>query len=160
MNKAYLLIGGNVGNRAQNLATARQMIGESCGKLLRASSLYETAAWGKTDQPSFFNQVLVIGTKLQPGELMQRLLELERQMGRSRSERYGPRTIDMDILLFEDRIINTPLLTVPHPALPERRFALLPLCEVAPSLVHPILQKNIKELLAQCPDALEVKSIE
>lgn len=157
VNTAYLLAGGNMGDREKNLAGARDHINEQCGKIVKASSLYETAAWGNTDQPSFLNQALQIQTELTARQLMRRLLKVEKMMGRVRKEKYGPRIIDIDILLFNDEIHNYPLLKLPHPEMQKRRFALLPLAEIAPGMIHPILNKTITELLNECPDILEVK---
>jgi len=157
MNTAYLLIGGNLGNRYAYLQKAVQFIQQSCGNIVHSSAIYETAAWGKTDQPSFFNQCLVLETELAPDQLMQKLLEIETTMGRKRTEKLGPRIIDLDILLIDGHIISTDLLTLPHPALPMRRFALLPLAEIAPDLIHPVLKKTIRELLAECTDELDVQ---
>lgn len=156
MNKAYLLTGGNMGNREKNLARAKALISELAGKVTRSSAFYETAAWGKTDQPSFVNQALEIETNLLPKELLQQLLDIEKKLGRKREEKYGPRTIDIDILLYGDQICNDPLLRIPHPELQNRRFALTPLAEIGPGLVHPVFKKSITELLATCPDPLEV----
>lgn len=156
MNKAYLLTGGNMGNREKNLARAKNLIGELAGKVTRASALYETAAWGKTDQPSFFNQALELETALSPKELLPVLLAIEKQLGRQRDEKYGPRIIDIDILLYGDQICNDPQLRIPHPELQNRRFALTPLAEIGPGLVHPVFKKSITELLAICTDTLEV----
>jgi 2-amino-4-hydroxy-6-hydroxymethyldihydropteridine diphosphokinase len=156
MNKAYLLTGGNMGNREKNLARAKALISELAGKVTRASHLYETAAWGKTDQPSFYNQALEVETILSPEELLHQLLEIEKKLGRKRDEKYGPRTIDIDILLYGDQICNDPQLRIPHPELHNRRFALTPLAEIGPGLVHPAFQRSITELLAICPDPLEV----
>lgn len=160
MNKAYLLTGGNIGQREENLARARALIGQHAGTVISASSLYETAAWGKTDQPSFLNQALEIQTTLSPEELLSRLLGIEQQIGRVRKERYGPRIIDIDMLLFGQEIHNSPQLVLPHPQLPNRRFALLPLSEIAPDLQHPVLHQTINELLKTCTDPLEVKKKE
>jgi 2-amino-4-hydroxy-6-hydroxymethyldihydropteridine diphosphokinase len=157
MNKAYLLTGGNLGKREKNLARARTLIDHSCGAVTDASSLYETAAWGKTDQPGFLNQALAIQTALPPQELLSRLLEIEKEIGRVREEKYGPRIIDIDILLFDGHIVHDPQLIVPHPQLQNRRFALTPLAEIAPGLIHPVFKKTIRELLDLCPDPLEVK---
>jgi len=156
MNKAYLLTGGNMGNREKNLARAKKLISEQAGKVTRASSLYETAAWGKTDQPSFYNQALELETTLPPKDLLKLLLEIEKKLGRQRDEKYGPRTIDIDILLYGDQIFNDPQLRIPHPELQNRRFALTPLAEIGPGLVHPVFKKSITELLAICSDTLEV----
>ncbi len=159
MNKAYLLTGGNMGNRQENLATANESIEQQCGDIINASSLYETAAWGKNDQPSFLNQVLEIQTSLSPRQLLKKILYIEKQIGRVRKEKYGPRVIDIDILLFNDEIYNYPSLKIPHPELQNRRFALVPLAEIAPENVHPVFKKTITELLAICPDKLTVKKI-
>jgi 2-amino-4-hydroxy-6-hydroxymethyldihydropteridine diphosphokinase len=156
MNKAYLLTGGNMGNREKNLATAKRLITERAGKVTRASALYETAAWGKTDQPSFYNQALEVETSIPPKDLLNLLLEIEKKLGRQRDEKYGPRIIDIDILLYGDQICNDPQLRIPHPELQNRRFALTPLAEIGPGLVHPVFKKSITELLAICTDTLEV----
>jgi len=157
MNTAYLLTGGNLGDRKKNLADARTQIETQCGKISRVSFLYETAAWGKTDQPNFLNQALELRTELTARQLMRRLLKVEKLMGRVRKEKYGPRIIDIDILLFNSEKHNYPLLKLPHPELPNRRFALMPLAEIAANILHPVLNKTIAELLNECPDTLEVK---
>lgn len=159
MNKAYLLTGGNIGDREEQLATARQLITQTCGTITGSSSLYETAAWGNTDQPAFLNQALAIETMLTARQLLRHILKIERQMGRVRKEKYGPRIIDIDILLFNNEIHNYPLLKLPHPELQNRRFALLPLGEIAAETVHPVFHLTIEQLLAACTDVLEVKRI-
>ncbi len=159
MNKAYLLTGGNMGNRQENLETAYNYIDQQCGMVINASSIYETAAWGKNDQPSFLNQVLEIQTSLTPRQLLKKILLIEKQIGRVREEKYGPRIIDIDILLFNDEIHNYPSLKIPHPELQNRRFVLVPLAEIAPGAIHPVLKKTIAELLLICPDKLAVKKI-
>lgn len=157
MHTAYLLIGGNLGNRTEYLAKARENIRLHCGNIVHSSSIYETAAWGVTDQPSFYNQSLAVETSLQPDALMQQLLAIEEEMGRRRLQKMGPRIIDLDILLIDGLIINSGLLTLPHPALPARKFALLPLSEIAPALLHPVLHKTIQQLLDECTDELDVQ---
>jgi 2-amino-4-hydroxy-6-hydroxymethyldihydropteridine diphosphokinase len=159
MNKAYLLTGSNLGEREQNLASAGLLLREHCGTIMNASSLYETAAWGKTDQPSFLNQALELETSLNARQLIRRILKIEKIMGRVRTEKYGPRLIDIDILLFNNEKHNNQFLKLPHPELPNRRFALLPMAEIAPDVVHPVLKKTIAELLKECPDFLLVKKI-
>jgi len=159
MNKAYLLIGGNLGDRDQNLATAREKINLYCGRIVKASSLYETAAWGNTNQPSFLNQALEIDTSFSALQLIRKILRIEKQMGRTRDEKYGPRFIDIDILLFNNEIHKLKQLKIPHPEMQNRKFALLPLQEIAPGIIHPVLNKSISELLLQCKDELEVKRL-
>lgn len=157
MSTAYLLIGGNLGNRYAYLQNARQLIRQYCGKIVDFSAIYETAAWGVTEQPCFYNQALTVHTILKPQQLMQQLLQIEEMMGRKRTVKMGPRIIDLDILLVDGEIISSPLLTLPHPALPERRFALVPLCEMAPALIHPVLHRTIRQLLADCTDVSDVQ---
>jgi 2-amino-4-hydroxy-6-hydroxymethyldihydropteridine diphosphokinase len=119
--------------------------------------LYETAAWGREDQPAFLNQAVAIRTMLAPEQLLEQCLSTERHAGRERLERWGSRTLDVDILLFGQEIIDRPGLTVPHPRLSERRFALVPLAEIAPELTHPQLGLTVTEMLARCPDPLPVR---
>src|SRR3981081_3731857 len=108
MNRTYLLIGGNLGNRMENLEKAREWIADEIGTFLAISPVYETDAWGKTDQPPFLNQVLLLKTTLSPEELLNKILDIEQKMGRQRNEKFGPRIIDVDILFFNDDIINKP----------------------------------------------------
>lgn len=157
MNIAYLLIGTNLGDRTKNIATAVQLINEQCGTIINKSSVYETAAWGKTDQPAFLNQALELSTSLNAKQLIRRLLKIEKQMGRIRHEKYGPRLIDIDMLFFNQEQYRLPFLTIPHPELQNRRFALMPLSEIAPGYMHPIFKKTVSELLNDCQDELEVK---
>ncbi|MGZ8542252.1 MAG: 2-amino-4-hydroxy-6-hydroxymethyldihydropteridine diphosphokinase [Chitinophagaceae bacterium] len=159
MNKAYLLTGGNMGDRQKNLETAYERIEQECGNIVSASSIYETAAWGKKDQPPFLNQVLEIKTELTPRKLLKKILGIEKQVGRVRKEKYGPRILDIDILLFNDEIHNYNALKIPHPEMQNRRFVLVPLAEIAQRIIHPIFKKTIAELLAVCPDELAVKKI-
>jgi 2-amino-4-hydroxy-6-hydroxymethyldihydropteridine diphosphokinase len=157
MHTAYLLIGGNLGNRSGYLQQAIGLINETCGNIVHSSAIYETAAWGLEEQPSFYNQALALETTLEPEELMQELLRIEEKMGRKRTIKMGPRIIDLDILLIDGLVISGRLLTLPHPALPGRRFALLPLNEIATGIVHPVLKKTIGQLLEECTDELDVQ---
>ena len=159
MHKAYLLIGGNEGNRLSHLQQATAKITQFCGEIIGQSALYETAPWGITDQPRFFNQVLICQTKLEAERMMGILLGIEEAMGRRRLVKFGPRIIDIDILFFDRLIIERPGLQIPHPEIANRRFVLVPLCEVAPSFIHPQLQKTIQEILDSCADRLDVQKI-
>ncbi|HEV8080331.1 MAG TPA: 2-amino-4-hydroxy-6-hydroxymethyldihydropteridine diphosphokinase [Chitinophagaceae bacterium] len=157
MNSVYLLIGGNLGDRVANLVTAISLIETELGKIIKTSSIYETAAWGITEQPKFLNQVLLIKTDLPSKKLMQLILSIENKMGRIRSQKNASRIIDIDILFFNDEIINKPNLTIPHPEIQNRRFVLVPLNEIASGLIHPVLKQSIKNLLSTTNDNLEVK---
>ena len=157
MDIAYLLTGSNLGNRSSYLAQANSFIEQRCGKIVHRSALYETAPWGIQEQPAFLNQAIAVQTRLSPEELMETLLKIEEIMGRVRTVKFGPRMIDLDILLYNQVILNTPLLQLPHPALTERRFALIPLAEIAPELEHPVWKKNVGELLKECTDHSDVQ---
>jgi len=159
MHKAYILLGTNLGNRLSYLQQAASYIAQQVGEVSATSSIYETAAWGLTDQPSFYNQVLVVKTDVEPENLMQQLLDIETQLGRIRTIKFGPRTIDIDILLIDDLVNQSAILQLPHPALPQRKFALMPLVEVAPNLLHPVEKKTISQLLQACTDTLDVQKI-
>ena len=158
MNETYILTGGNQGDRLEQLAMALKEI-KTLGTVGAVSGIYETAAWGKTDQPDFLNQVIHLQTELKPQHLMNALLQIEAKMGRQRTEKYDPRTIDLDILYFNDEIIDEPGLMIPHPRLQLRRFVLEPLYEIAPNLLHPVFAKTTYQLLLDCPDPLPVKRL-
>lgn len=157
MNNVYLLIGGNMGDRLAMLKSATDLIQKYCGNIRLTSSIYETAAWGPIQQAPFLNQVIVINTLMLPEKLMQQLLDIEQQLGRTRTISMGPRSIDIDILYFNNEIFSTPDLTIPHPRIQDRRFVLVPLTEIAPEMQHPILQLTHTELLIQCTDNLPVQ---
>ena len=159
MNKAFLLIGGNLGNRKLNLAKARSLIHQRCGNIIKSSSLYETAAWGEIVQPGFLNQVLVIQTSLSATLLLRCMLNTEHKMGRVRRQKSGPRTIDIDLLFFNDEIIKNPGLEVPHPRLHLRKFVLEPLNEIVPGYIHPVFKITISQLLSECQDKLPVQKL-
>ena len=159
MNTAYLLIGGNMGKKEENLETARSAIIELCGPIINLSAIYETAAWGNTEQPVFLNQALEINTTLNARQLIRKLLKIEKTMGRIRSQKLSPRIIDIDILLFNNERHDTSFLKLPHPELQNRRFALIPLADIAADVIHPILRKKISELLIDCPDTLPVLKV-
>ncbi len=157
MNSAYLLTGGNVGDRQRNLAAAADHITRECGPVVKSSAVYETAPWGNSRQPAFLNQVLLVQTSLPARKLLNQLLIIEERMGRKREEKYGPRLIDIDLLFFNADIIRLPHLHVPHPEMLKRRFVMQPLAEIAPEFIHPVLQLPLKTLLLQCTDTLDVK---
>lgn len=145
-----------MGDREALLKQAIEAIGRGCGTIARQSAIYETAAWGKEDQPPFLNQVLELDTLLAPVALLQAVLHIEQEMGRQRGEKYGPRLMDIDILLYNDAVVQLPQLTIPHPHMASRRFVLVPLAELVPQLQHPIHQISIQQLLEQCTDPLHV----
>jgi 2-amino-4-hydroxy-6-hydroxymethyldihydropteridine diphosphokinase len=155
-NGIFLLLGTNLGDRSQHLATARALIEARAGKIIKTSAIYQTAAWGKTDQPDFYNQVIEIESILSPDELLKTTLGIEEEMGRVRTEVWGARTIDIDILLYSDIMVEREHLIIPHPRMNNRKFTLIPLAEIAPEVIHPVTQKTIRELLAICTDKLNV----
>jgi 2-amino-4-hydroxy-6-hydroxymethyldihydropteridine diphosphokinase len=160
MQRVYLLLGGNLGNRALNLETAREQVRLYIGEPQKISSVYETEPWGFPHHIPFFNQVVVSLTLLEPEGVMEEIKKIERSLGRSREKGgYSARTMDIDILFYEDRIINTEGLVIPHPRLHERRFALEPLYEIAPAMVHPVLDRTIADLYDQCEDDSQVRPI-
>ena len=159
MNKAYLLIGGNMGDRTAYLSAARDKINRECGAIVAQSSLYQTAAWGMEAQEAFLNQALKLETDLGANDLLKKILSIEEAIGRRREVKYGPRIIDIDILLFNQDSIRSAALTVPHPEMQNRRFVLVPLAEIAAGEVHPAYHKTIRQLLEECPDTLAVQKI-
>ena len=159
MNTAYILTGANLGNRSANLQLAKDNLEKETGEIISSSSIYETEAWGNNHQPDFYNQVHIISTNLSAEELMEKILEIEKQIGRIRTIKNASRIIDIDILFFNDEIINKPNLKIPHPEISNRRFVLTPLAELSPHLIHPVLKKTINELLSTCKDTLNVKPL-
>jgi 2-amino-4-hydroxy-6-hydroxymethyldihydropteridine diphosphokinase len=152
----YLSLGSNIGDRAANLRAAIDHLA-SLGKVLAASSFYETEPVEVTAQPWFLNCVVALETEKMPRQLIAAILDLEREMGRQRLQKKGPRTIDIDILLFGKSVIDLPGLTVPHPAMHERRFVLEPLAEIAPEAVHPVLKRTIRQLRDALPPGQAVR---
>lgn len=159
MNDVVLSLGSNIGDRQSKLETAIQQLKELPCVLKKKSAVYETAAWGNTDQPSFYNQVIEIETELEPGTLMENILVIEQTMGRIRSRKWEPRIIDIDILFINDASIDTAVLQVPHPHLHERRFVLEPLFEILPSKIHPVLKKTVLEMLNELRDTDKVEKL-
>lgn len=154
MNFAYLLLGGNMGDREGIIAKTIELIHTSCGKVIKKSSLYESEPWGFENDNQFINQVILIETAMSAEDLLQMLLNIELLLGRTRnnSGSYSSRIIDIDILFYNDEVIREEKLIIPHPLLQERRFTLSPLNEIAQNLSHPILKKSIAELLTECKD--------
>lgn len=148
-----------MGNSRQQLTKALVHIKKEIGIVVRQSKLYQTAAWGYEEQPDFLNQVIVISSKLDAATCIKKLLAIEKKMGRVRTIKNAPRIIDLDILYFNKDIIQLPQLQVPHPAIAMRRFVLVPLNELAPAFIHPVLQQTNHQLLTNCPDKLDVKKI-
>ena len=152
----FILLGSNLGDREMLVNQACKMIGERCGEIVDKSSLYESEPWGFQSEQWFLNQVVVMETALKPDELMSTLLSIEKELGRDRSVKhdgYVSRPIDLDILYFGDKIIETQIVTAPHPRLHQRRFTLLPLCEIAPDFVHPLLKITNTQILESCQDS-------
>lgn len=158
-NEVFIALGTNLGDRTKNLKKAIHEIELKVGVIIKQSSVYETKPWGKTNQPDFYNQVILVHSNKTPEECLLTLSGIEKQMGRKRDEKWGARIIDLDLLYMNDSIIETDKLSLPHPGIAQRRFVLVPLVEIAPDFIHPLLQKNQRQLLNECPDLLEVKSL-
>ena len=158
MKNVFLGIGTNLGSRESNLEQAVVEIEKYIGPVLSSSSIYETEPWGFKAKDEFLNRVIKVETELTPSGLLGKILMIESLLGRVRNEeRYSSRLIDIDILLYEDKIIEEESLKIPHPLLKERRFVLVPLCELASDMIHPVLKKTIGELLELCEDRSKVK---
>ena len=152
----HILLGGNLGNRKENLNQAKKHIQKIIGSIVSESSIYETKAWGVEDQPNFLNQVILVETTLSPQTVLSENLQIEKVLGRVRHQKWHERTIDIDILYAEDLILNEDNLKIPHPFIQERKFTLVPLVEISPNFVHPIFQKTQAILNHECLDNLPV----
>lgn len=153
MNKAVISTGSNMGNRSENLILAQQLIGQFTGTIIRESKVYETSAWGETNQESFYNQVLILETEWKAHALIAKFLEMEAFMGRTRIKKWEPRIMDIDILFYNEEVMQSSDLIIPHPLVQERRFVLVPLTELIPDFIHPVFKKNMRHLLEECNDS-------
>ncbi len=159
MHTVFLSLGSNEGDRKAWLEQGIKQIELTIGSVTRQSSMYQTAAWGKTDQPAFLNMVIKVASLCSPTEILELAQQIETKTGRQRTIKWGARTLDIDILFYDSLISNDVSLVLPHPFLHLRRFTLEPLNEIAPDFVHPALHQKISTLLATCPDLLPVKAI-
>lgn len=148
-------LGSNLGNRTEFLNKAIDRL-EMLGKVVKRSAIYETAPWGVTDQPFFLNMAVELITSMAPAELLKSLRLIETELGRTRQQKWGPRTIDMDLIFYGDKIIETEELTVPHPQAHKRAFVLIPLLDICPDRIHPKFNQKVWELYDQCTDVTEV----
>jgi len=158
-NTVYLSLGSNLGPRERQLRSAIHCL-KRIGRVVNVSSFYETEPVEVTEQPWFLNCAVSVETTENPERMMRTVLEMEREMGRERTQKKGPRTIDIDILLFGDQVVESGVVTVPHPAMQKRRFVLEPLAEIAPEARHPVLKKTVRELLAELPEGQAVRRID
>lgn len=156
---SLILIGSNQGQRELTISQSIKMLAERCGEVFLLSSLYETEPWGFIAEQNFLNQVVALDTEMNPYDLLRELLMIEKELGRKRHdvEGYESRPIDLDILYYDDMIINDDDLILPHPRLHKRRFALMPLCDIAADFIHPVFKRSNRELLKECEDISEVK---
>ena len=154
---AYLLLGSNIGDRQQHLSTALRKIGDKVGLIQKVSSAYETQPWGVTNQDDYLNMAVQVSTSLTPELLFKKLKAIEAAEGRISIIQNAPRTLDIDILFYDEMVIASKLLIIPHPRLHLRRFVLTPLVDIAPDLIHPVLKKSIQDLLDLCPDEKTVR---
>jgi 2-amino-4-hydroxy-6-hydroxymethyldihydropteridine diphosphokinase len=159
MSDVFLLLGSNLGNRQAYLQQAIARIEQEIAPVTHRSSVYETQSWGKTDEPDYLNRVIQLQTDIPAREILHKILNIEKAMGRKREVKWGSRIIDIDILFYGSQIISEDKLVVPHPELHKRMFTLAPLVEIAPELVHPVFKKNIRQLKSELKSNLHVKKL-
>ena len=156
-NYVFLGLGSNLGERESYLNNAVGLIGTSIGFISEKSGIYETEPWGFQSENNFLNMVIKVHTELKPGDLLKKIQGIEDKLGRVRNaKQYASRTIDIDILFYANRVIEKPELTIPHPLIQDRRFVLVPLCEIAPLMIHPVLSRTFEDLLQNCRDERKV----
>ena len=155
----FLGIGSNVGDRGANIQAAAILIDKNIGKIAKKSLVYETEPWGEPNQDPFYNQVLMVNTTLEAREILEKISRIERELGRERKEKWGPRVIDIDILFYGKRLIRDKGLEIPHPELHKRAFVLVPMMEIAPEFEHPVLKKPMDELYMECEDNSTVRQL-
>ncbi len=160
MSKLYILLGGNLGDKQKIFSETLGMLARRVGKITLQSSVYETEPWGFHSEDLFWNQVIEMKSELLPEEILSGTKQIELEMGRTRkTDQFDSRRMDIDILFYGDQIINQGNLIVPHPRIQERKFVLVPLCEIAPDFIHPVIQKSVRKLLDECSDQLMVKKV-
>ena len=152
MNEVYLQLGSNIGDRLGNLDQSIKIITERIGNVLENSNVYESTPWGVENQRNFLNQVIFVKSNFDPYTILDLVLQIEKDMGRIRIEKWGERIIDIDILFIDDLIIESENLCIPHEFIAKRKFVLQPMCEIAPGFIHPKLNKTISQLLEECID--------
>jgi 2-amino-4-hydroxy-6-hydroxymethyldihydropteridine diphosphokinase len=159
VNELYLMLGSNLGDRLNFLETAANLIEQRIGKIFRESSIYETEPYGNADQPYFINQIVTVLTNLSAIDLMKTIMEIEEQLGRTRTLKWAQRNIDIDILLLGNEAINETNVIIPHAGIEFRNFVLVPLNEIIPDFVHPVINKTIEEIKNNCKDKLAINVI-
>ncbi len=160
MHNVFLGIGGNLGNKKENLKRCISLIEEHIGEVKKKSSVYETPPWGFESKDNFWNQVLLVGTLLSPVEVLDKINLIDKSFARKRQvEGYSSRKMDVDILLYDSLAMESANLVIPHPQMHKRNFVIVPLVEIAPLMIHPVFQKSIKELLEICPDTSQIKDV-
>jgi 2-amino-4-hydroxy-6-hydroxymethyldihydropteridine diphosphokinase len=160
MALAYLLLGSNMGERNDYIFQAEKLLEKHCGPIIKKSSMYQTEPWGIENVNPFLNKAIILNTLREPIELLKNILSIEKELGRIRiGNQYESRTIDIDIMFIGNMVLHTENLVIPHPRLTERRFVLVPMVEIAPDFVHPILHKTLKSLLEECKDRLQVDKL-